>query len=175
MPVIYADGKGGSKLLEIGPKDVTGWGGPGTIQARIDLAIPINENAEIVTGRLAADREHGLMSEETSMERFGHIENPRQEKRRRRLDRIERALDDSLIQYVQMRGMDIQARPASPGLLQQRYAALPPQIQQAIQMAAQAQGQGVPEARAEANRAQTGLPQSLSNTQGTLLRSRRSE
>jgi len=31
----------------IGPKDVRGWGASGTIQARIDLAIPINENAEI--------------------------------------------------------------------------------------------------------------------------------
>lgn len=176
VPVIYADGKGGSKTIEIGPKDVAGWGGPGTIQARIELNIPINENAEIVTGRLAADRESGLMDEEQAMERFAHVENPRETKHKRRLDRIERALDDSLIQFVQARSLQLQAQPGtSPNVLQQRFAALPPQVQQAIQAAAQAKGQPVPEARGEAGRAQTGLPQAPSNTQGTMLKGQPSE
>lgn len=171
VPVIYADGKGGSKTIEIGPKDVAGWGAPGTIQARIELNIPINENAEIVTGRLAADRENGLMDEEQAMERFGHIENPRATKHKRRLDRIERAMDDSLIQFVQMRGMQLQSQPGtSPNVLQQRLAALPPQVRQAVQMA-----HGVPEARGEAGRAQTGLPQALSMTEGTKLKGQPSE
>ena len=171
VPVIYADGKGGSKTIEIGPKDVAGWGAPGTIQARIELNIPINENAEIVTGRLAADREAGLMDEEQAMERFAHVENPRETKHKRRLDRIERALDDSLIQFVQARGLQLQAQPGtSPNVLEQRRAALPSQVQQAIQTV-----HGVPEARGEAGRAQTGLPQAPSMTEGTKLKGQPSE
>jgi hypothetical protein len=176
VPVIYTDGKGGSKLIEIGPNDVRGWGGPGTIQSRIDLAIPINENAEIVTGRLAADPQHGIMSLETSMERYGHIENPREEMKRRRNERIAMALEQDVLLAVQQQGTRLLSQPtSSPDALQQRFNALSPSVQQAIQMAQQAQGGGVPEARTEAGRAQEGMAQAPSNTVATMQRGMRNE
>ncbi len=168
IPLSIVNSKGISKKVYLVASDLKGWDKRG--QAKIELQIPVNQNAEIVTGRLAADPVDGLMSRESAMERFGGIANPREEMNQRRKERIVQALDDDLIQIVRQRSAQLQAAPGTrPSELSQRFASLPPEVQQGILQAMEAQGNpvpqaGVPEARGEANRARTGRKQGLSQT-----------
>lgn len=174
VPVIYADGKGGSKVIEIGPDDVRGWGGAGTIESRIDLNIPINENAEIMTARAYADSKDGLGSTETALRRWCHVEDPIREMRTRRKEALTLALDASLVRCIEARGMQIQAQPTTqPGVLAQRMAALPPEIQGVIQQYGASRGQqipGLPEARGAGATMRATQPQNPSQTVATQIR-----
>jgi hypothetical protein len=111
------------------------------------------------------------MSLETAMERFAHIANPLEEIRKRDLDKIRAALVEQRVQAAQQVAFQIAAAPANSDILAQDFAALPPSVQQAIQMSAQAQGQSVPEARAQANTVRTGRGQNPSQTAGSKLTS----
>jgi hypothetical protein len=172
IPLHFVDHKGIAHKLEVTPKGVKGW--DKRLQARIELAIPINRNAEIVTGRLAADMKDGIMDLARAMEEFGNDESPQETIRNRRMDKIRTELDAGLVEFIRERSFAIQAQPGSETVLAQRYAALPPEVQREVQAYAQQLGQNVPgppEARGEANRAQTTLPQNPSNTVATRLSS----
>ena len=169
IPIYFVDSDGISQRQKLSSSDVKGWGD--RVQAKIELAIPLNDSAEIMTARLAADEQSGVMSLETAMERFAHIANPLEEIRKRDLDKIRRALVEQRVQAAQQVAFNIAAAPANSDILAQDFAALPPSIQQAIQMSAQAQGQSVPEARGQANTVRTGRGQNPSQTAGSQLTS----
>jgi hypothetical protein len=169
IPIYFVDSDGISKREKLSASDVKGWGDRS--QAKLELAIPLQENAEIMTARLAADEQSGVMSLETAMERFAHIANPLEEIRKRDLDKIRRALVEQRVQAAQQVAFNIAAAPANSDILAQDFAALPPSVQQAIQMSAQAQGQSVPEARGQANTVRTGRQQAPSQTAGSKLTS----
>ncbi len=165
IPMSFVDSKGISQREELSASDVKGW--DTRLQAKIELAIPLNENALIVTARLAADEKDGVTSLETAMEHFAHIANPLEEIRKRDLDKIRAALVQQRVEAAQQIGFDIASTPANADILAQDFAALPPSVQQAVQMAAQQQGMSVPEARGQANTARTGRGQAPSQTAAT--------
>src|SRR3989304_3498935 len=165
IPIYFVDSAGVSQRKKLGASDVKGW--ENRLQAKIEMGIPLNESSQIMTARLAADENMGVMSLATAMERFGHIANPLEEIRRRALDKIRRALVAQRVQAAQQVGFDIASQPANADILAQDFAALPPSVQQGVQMAAQQKGLGVPEARGEANRMRTGRGQSRSQAEAT--------
>jgi hypothetical protein len=165
IPIYFVDSDGISQRKKLNASDVKGWADRG--QAKLELAIPLQENAEIMTARLAADPVGGVMSLETAMERFAHIANPLEEIRKRDLDKIRAALVEQRVQAASQVAFQIAGAPANSDILAQDFAALPPSVQQAIQMAAQTQGQTVPEARGAANTVRTGRGQQPSQTAAT--------
>jgi len=169
IPIYFVDSDGIAQRQKLSAGDVKGWGDRS--QAKIELAIPLNSDAEITTARLAADPVGGVMSLETAMERFAHIANPLEEIRKRDLDKIRAALVEQRVQAAQQVAFNIASAPANSDILAQDFAALPPSVQQAIQMSAQAQGQSVPEARGAANTLRTGTSQAPSQTAATRLTS----
>ena len=168
IPIYFVDSDGISQRKKLSASDVKGW--ENRQQAKLELAIPLQENAEIMTARLAADPVGGVMSLETAMERYAHIANPLEEIRKRDLDKIRAALVEQRVQAAQQVAFQIASQPKNSDILAQDFAALPPSVQQGIQMAAQAQGQAVPgdpNARAGANEVRTGRGQQPSQTQAT--------
>ncbi|KKL78678.1 hypothetical protein LCGC14_2022460, partial [marine sediment metagenome] len=165
IPIYFVDSDGISQRKKLSASDVKGWADRS--QAKLELAIPLQENAEIMTARLAADPVGGVMSLETAMERFAHIANPLEEIRKRDLDKIRAALVEQRVQAAQQIAFQVASAPANADILAQDFAALPPNVQQGIQMAAQAQGQTVPEARGQANTVRTGRGQAPSQTAAT--------
>lgn len=93
------------------------------------------------------------------MELYTPIANTQEERRQRDLDKMKTALVEAWVQAAQQQAAMIASQPANSDILAQDFAALPPSQQQAVQMAAQQQGQTVPEARGEANRAREGMVQ----------------
>ena len=93
------------------------------------------------------------------MELYTPIANPLEEMRKRDLDKIRAALVEQRVQAASQVAFNIAGAPANSDILAQDFAALPDTVKQGIQMAAQAQGQTVPEARGEANRVRTGMRQ----------------
>ena len=165
IPIYFVDSDGISQRKKLSSSDVKGWADRS--QAKLELAIPLQENAEIMTARLAADPVGGVMSLETAMERFAHIANPLEEIRKRDLDKIRAALVEQRVQAASQVAFNIAAAPANSDILAQDFAALPDTVKQGIQMAAQAQGQTVPESRGQANAVRTGRGQAPSQTAAT--------
>ena len=165
IPIYFVDSDGISQRKKLSSSDVKGWSD--RAQAKLELAIPLQENAEIMTARLAADPVGGVMSLETAMERFAHIANPLEEIRKRDLDKIRAALVEQRVQAAQQIAQQIASTPANADILAQDFAAQPDTVKQGIQIAAQAQGQNVPEARSAANTVRTGRGQAPSQTQAT--------
>lgn len=157
IPLSFVDSKGISKKTNLVAKDLKGW--DKRLQAKISAQIPINQNQQIMTARLAADPQGGVMSLETAMELYTPIANPQEERRQRDLDKMKTALVEAWVQAAQQQAAKIAAQPANSDILAQDFAALPPSQQQAVQMAAQAQGQTVPEARGQANTVREGMVQ----------------
>lgn len=157
IPLSFVDSKGISKKTNLVAKDLKGW--DKRLQAKISAQIPINQNQMIVTARLAADPVSGIMSTETAMELYTPIANPLEEMRKRDLDKIRAALVEQRVQAASQVAFQIAATPANSDILAQDFAALPETVKQGIQMAAQAQGQSVPEARGQANTAREGMVQ----------------
>ncbi|KKK90367.1 hypothetical protein LCGC14_2723720, partial [marine sediment metagenome] len=157
IPLSYVNSKGISKKTDLSASDLKGW--DKRLQAKIELQIPVNANQQIVTARLAADPVSGIMSMETAMELYTPIANPLEEMRKRDLDKIRAALVEQRVQAAQQIAQQIASTPANADILAQDFAALPESVKQGIQIAAQAQGQTVPEARGEANRAREGMRQ----------------
>ena len=157
IPLSYVNSKGISKKTDLSASDLKGW--DKRLQAKIELQIPVNANQQIVTARLAADPVSGIMSMETAMELYTPIANPLEEMRKRDLDKIRAALVEQRVQAAQQIAQQIASTPANADILAQDFAAQPESVKQGIQIAAQAQGQTVPEARGEANRAREGMRQ----------------
>lgn len=157
IPLSFVDSKGISQKTDLSASNLKGW--DKRLQAKIEAQIPINRNQQIVTARLAADPVSGVMSMETAMELYTPVANPLEEMRKRDLDKIRAALVEQRVQAAQQVGFQIASAPANADILAQDFAALPPTVQRGIQMAAQAQGQSVPEARGEANVAREGMVQ----------------
>ncbi len=157
IPLSFVDSKGISKKTNFVAKDLKGW--DKRLQAKISAQIPINQNQMITTARLAADPVAGIMSMETAMELYTPIANPLEEMRKRDLDKIRAALVEQRVQAASQVAFQIAASPANSDILAQDFAALPETVKQGIQMAAQAQGQTVPEARAAANTVREGAVQ----------------
>ncbi|KKN00964.1 hypothetical protein LCGC14_1132490 [marine sediment metagenome] len=157
IPLSYVDSKGISQKTELSASGLKGW--DKRSQAKIAAQIPVNANQQIVTARLASHPVDGVMSLETAMELYTPIANPLEEMRKRDLDKIRAALVNQRVQAAQQVGFEIAGAPKNADVLAQDYAALPDTVKQGIQMAAQQQGQTVPEARGEANRAREGMVQ----------------
>ncbi len=157
IPLSFVDSKGISKKTNLVAKDLKGW--DKRLQAKIAAQIPINQNQMIVTARLAADPVAGIMSTETAMELYTPIANPLEEMRKRDLDKIRAALVEQRVQAASQVAFQIAATPANSDILAQDFAALPDTVKQGIQMAAQTQGQTVPEARGAANTVREGMVQ----------------
>lgn len=157
IPLSFVDSKGISKKTNLVAKDLKGW--DKRLQAKISAQIPINQNQMIVTARLASDPVNGIMSMETAMELYTPIANPLEEMRKRDLDKIRAALVEQRVQAASQVAFQIAATPANSDILAQDFAALPDTVKQGIQMAAQAQGQTVPEARGAANTVREGMVQ----------------
>jgi len=157
IPLSFVNSKGISQRTDLKASDLKGW--DKRLQAKIAAQIPINQNQMIVTARLAAHPVDGIMSTETAMELYTPIANPLEEMRKRDLDKIRAALVEQRVQAASQVAFQIAGTPANSDILAQDFAALPETVKQGIQMAAQAQGQSVPEARGEANRAREGMVQ----------------
>jgi hypothetical protein len=157
IPLSFVNSKGISKKTNLVASDLKGW--DKRLQAKIKAQIPINQNQMIVTARLASDPVNGIMSLETAMELYTPIANPLEEMRKRDLDKIRAALVQQRVEAASQVAFQIAATPANSDILAQDFAALPETVKQGIQMAAQVQGQTVPEARGEANRAREGMVQ----------------
>ncbi|KKK80999.1 hypothetical protein LCGC14_2817870, partial [marine sediment metagenome] len=157
IPLAFVNSKGISKKTDLVASDLKGW--DKRLQAIIKAQIPINQNQMIVTARLASDPVNGIMSLETAMELYTPIANPLEEMRKRDLDKIRAALVAQRVQAAEQVAFQIAGTPANSDILAQDFAALPDTVKQGIQMAAQEQGQSVPEARGEANRAREGMVQ----------------
>ncbi len=157
IPLSFVNSKGISQKIDLKASELKGW--DRRLQAKIEAQIPVNKNQQIVTARLAADPVAGIMSMETAMELYTPIANPLEEMRKRDLDKIRAALVEQRVQAAEQVAFNVAAAPANSDILAQDFAALPKSQKQAVQMAAQAQGQTVPEARGEANRAREGMRQ----------------
>lgn len=163
IPLYYVDAEGISKKSSLSASDVRGW--ENRLQAKIDLAIPVNRNQEIITARMASDLQNGVLSLETAITLYTPVANPLEEIRKRDLDKIRAALVQQRVQAALQLGAEIASAPANADILAQDFAALPPSVQAAIQSAAQSQGQTVPEARGQANIVREGRGQALSQTE----------
>jgi hypothetical protein len=157
IPLSFVNSKGISQKTDLKAKDLKGW--DRRLQAKIEAQIPVNKNQQIMTARLAADPVSGIMSMETAMELYTPIANPLEEMRKRDLDKIRAALVNQRIQAAEQVAFNVAAAPANSDILAQDFAALPKSQKQAVQMAAQAQGQTVPEARGAANTVREGMTQ----------------
>jgi hypothetical protein len=157
IPLSFVDSKGISKKTNLVASDLKGW--DKRLQAKIAAQIPVNKNQQIVTARLAADPVNGIMSTATAMELYTPIANPLEEMRQRDLDKIRAALVQQRVEAASQVAFQIAGTPANSDVLAQDFAALPETVKRGIQMAAQVQGQTVPEARGEANRAREGMVQ----------------
>jgi hypothetical protein len=157
IPLSYVNSKGISQRTDLIASDLKGW--DKRLQAKIELQIPVNANQQITTARLAADPVAGIMSTETAMELYTPIANPLEEMRKRDLDKIRAALVEERVRAAQQIAQQIASTPANADILAQDFAAQPETVKQGIQIAAQAQGQTVPEARAAANTVREGMRQ----------------
>ena len=157
IPLSFVNSKGISQRTDLSASDLKGW--DKRLQAKMEAQIPINRNQQIVTARLAADPQSGIMSLETAMELYTPIANPQEERRQRDLDKMKTALVEAWVQAAQQQAALIASQPANTDILTQDFAALPESQQLAVQMSAQAQGQTVPEARAGANEVREGMVQ----------------
>ena len=178
VPILFTGTDDKMYRLSAKPKDVRGWGR--AIQARIDLAIPINESSDLTNARLATDPNNPLLSYATVAGRYLHVEDVGAEEDRIIRDQIRRALFPVLAELVQTEGLNLLGQPTQEGnQLGDMMAALPPQLQGVIQQHAAATGQPMPAspnmapnlARGAANSMRTGRLQAPSNTGVGQLRS----
>ena len=170
IPILFTHANGITRRIAITPNDTLGW--DRTLQARIDLAIPINESSDFTNARLLTDPANPLLSYETVAARLLHIENAQEEEDKILGTQIRRALWPALIQIVQEQGLQLAQQPS--GELGGMFGELDPGIQQAIASYSQAQGQPLPPeianmARGMANTARTGMGQGLSSTVASQL------
>lgn len=166
IPILYTGPRGNTYRLEIGAQDVKGW--ERTIQARIDLAIPVNELADLQAARIATDPSNPLLSRSHAMARWLHVENPEEERDRILQDQVEQALIKPLQQLMLQEGLQILSEPEGDvAEISQRLAGLPPAVQQAIRAHAERLGQPLPEVpnmkRAAGNVGRIGSPQAMPN------------
>jgi len=165
IPILFTHANGVTRRIAITPNDTKGW--DRTLQARIDLAIPINESSDFTNARLLTDPANPLLSYETVAARLLHIENAQEEEDKILGTQIRRALWPALIQIVQEQGLQLAQQPS--GELGGMFGELDPGIQQAIAAYSQSQGQPLPPeianmARGMANTARAGMGQGLSST-----------
>ncbi len=171
---IYRAVNGKSYRLEIGAKDVRGW--DNLIQARISVAVPLNENAQVATARLAVSSQPGspaLMSVASAMSRYLAIENVTGEQERIDSEQVAQGTIDGLVTFAQERALGLTQGQGVPGDdLQARIGALPESFQAAVQQYAGRLGQPLPaisnNQRGAANQVRTGV-QTPSNTEATRL------
>ncbi len=172
IPILFTHADGVTRRISITPNDTLGW--DRSLQARINLAIPVNETSDFTNARLLTDPANPLLSYETVAGRLLHVENPQEEEDRILGTQIRRALWPALIQIVQEQGLQIAQESNATGELGGQFGALDPGIQQAIAAYSQAQGQPLPPdianmARGMANTTRAGRAQGLSSTVASQL------
>ena len=174
IPVVFSDADNKTYRLDMKKKDVHGWSR--FIQARIDLAIPVNEGADITNARLLTDPQNPLLPYEDVAARYLHIENPAETEDKILRGLLRRAIWPQLIQLVIQEGIGLYQAPQNPEQLSQMFSELPPQVQQVIGRHAQSIGQQVPNmapnlARGQSNIAKGGRGQQMSQTRASELSS----
>jgi hypothetical protein len=160
VPIYYTQADGNTYSCELGPKDVEGW--DNRIQSRIQLAIPMNENAQMEIFRLATDPANPLSSWETAASRWGGIENPVEEWERIADNQVDRALMQEIINLVKENFIGEAAAPGND--VNQQVQGLPPALQQALAIYMQNGATGGQNARTMANTVRQGVPQNPSDT-----------
>lgn len=173
IPIYYVqDSK--SYSLELSNKDTRGW--DNLLQARISVAVPLNEQAQIATAKLATSSQPGspaIMSVRTASTRYAGIEDRDYEQQSIDAERLASAVIDALIPLAQERALMLAAGPpVASDSLGQRVAALPESFQQAVQIHAGRLGQTVPQVsnsnRGAMNSVRTGV-QTPSQTEATRI------
>ena len=145
LPIFHSS-NGTAYSLELANKDTRGW--DNLLQARISVAVPLNEQAQIATAKLATSSQPGspaIMSVRTASARYAGIENRDYEQQSIDSERLSSAVIDALIPAAQERALQLAGHePVSSDAIGQRIAALPPWAQQAAQIHAGRLGQTVP-------------------------------
>jgi len=145
IPILYSSADGEIVRVSLKAKDVEGWG-RAALQARIDLAIPINESANITNAKLVTDPNNPLMSYTTAAARYLSIENPLEEYKLIVRDEIRRAVKPMIAQVVSESGLHLLAESEGQDEeLAGMFAGLPDTVQQAIAAHAAQTGQLVPQ------------------------------
>lgn len=158
IPILFTTAYGKTERIGLKAKDVKGWSR--SIQARIELAIPVNEASEITNARLVTDPNNPLMSYESAAQRYLRIENPLEEWKKMTRTAIRRAIVPLVTQLVTESGLHLMSSAgADDPELAGQFSDLPEGIQQAITMLSAQTGQPVPSQAAQGQ-----LGRSNSNT-----------
>jgi hypothetical protein len=169
---IYHSSNGTNYSLELTNKDTRGW--DNLIQGRISVAVPLNENAQVATAKLATSSQPGspaLLSVRTASAKYLGIEDRDYEQQSVDSERLAQAVIDALIPMAQERALQLAGgQPVASDSLGQRIQALPESFQQAVQIHAGRLGQAVPQIsnsnRGAMNQVRTGV-QTPSQTEAT--------
>jgi len=172
IPIVYTSGeKGESFSLNLKLKDHEGW--ENRIQPRLELAIPVNENAQLTVARLATSPDNQLMDVAQAQARYIGIENTQDTNRKILRDQFRRAMVAKAIDVVAQQGLQLMTEQPGAGL-GSLIGTFDPAEQEALRRLAQQQGvaiPGMPEdmqnlARGQANTNRTGLAQPGTGARG---------
>ena len=170
IPIVFTAASGESFSLELKPKQVEGW--ETRIQPRLELAIPVNENAQLTVARLATSPDNQLMDVAQAQSRYLGIENTQDTNRKILRDQFRRAMVAKAIDVVTEQGLQLMT--GQPGDLSSLVGTFDPAEQEALRRLAQQQGVQIPGmppdmaglARAEAGRNRTGMQQQSTGARG---------
>jgi len=165
IPIIYTSAKGQSYSLSLKPKDIEGW--ESRIQARLELAIPVNESGQVTVARLATSPDNPLMDIPQAQSRYLGIEDTVQTNANIIRDSVRRAMVPKFVEMIAQNGLQLMNKPSGNlGDLEAVFASFSPAEQQALLRLAEQQGiQAEPTnvapnmARGMANTVRTGQPQ----------------
>jgi len=158
IPIIYTSAKGQSYSLNLKPKDVEGW--ETRIQARLELAIPVNENGQITVARLATSPDNPLMDIPQAQSRYLGIEDTVQTNANIIRDSVRRAMVPKFVELVAQNGLQLMNKPSGNlGDLEAVFASFSPAEQQALLRLAEQQG-----IQAEQTNVAPNMPRGMANT-----------
>jgi len=161
IPIIFTSSKGESFSLNLKPKDIEGW--ESRIQPRLELAIPVNENAQLTVARLATSPDNPLMDQAQAQSRYIGIENTQDTQRKILRDQFRRAMVEKGLAVVAEQGLRLMQGNGQG--LADVIGTFSPQEQEALRRLAESQGSPLmpPDmaqvARGAANTNRTGLTQ----------------
>ena len=161
IPIVFMSAKGNSYSLNISPKKIEGW--ESRIQPRLELAIPVNENAQLTVARLATSPDNPLMDTAQAQSRYIGIENTQDTQRKILRDQFRRAMVEKAIAVVAEQGLRLMQ--GNGAGLADMIGTFSPQEQEALRRLAESQGAPLmpPDManinRGAANTNRKGLPQ----------------
>lgn len=147
VPVLFTDAKGKCIQIVLKPTDAENW--ERSTQARVELAVPINESQNVLNAKAATDPANPVLSRESVMGRWLNVEDTEAEEDAILDDQVMRAIAASLVAEAGQQALGlINAPEQDVGAMGQRLAALQernPAIVQAITTHAAKLGTALPE------------------------------